>query len=316
MYDSRLCRFLSVDPLAPKYPELTTYQFASNTPIMAIDLDGLESEVKTVASSGTGSGQTYRETGSAEYFNAPLNGSSRISIVSQETGNEIWHQDEAVITAKRDAPPTLYQSPTLAGSLANFAITFKEGVGFALGIYSYHRWEIFNQQEHDAFYKSAKNIAATELAVCKYSAVYGVGCLTGGTSAAVLKSPALQSAIYNGVFEFGYQMVTNKFDVKQVNFVNVLSSSLTLTKIPILNGFIQAGIGEGFKATYDGGYDGIGGTRPVLTVFKDIMVGGLGNSIGDKLGEKTAQLKPIFGKTGFLEFTQTVSGNIISDLIK
>jgi hypothetical protein len=37
-----LCRFLSVDPLAPKYPELTTYQFASNTPIMAIDLDGLE----------------------------------------------------------------------------------------------------------------------------------------------------------------------------------------------------------------------------------------------------------------------------------
>jgi RHS repeat-associated protein len=42
MYDSRLCRFLSVDPLAPKYPELTTYQFASNTPIAAVDLDGLE----------------------------------------------------------------------------------------------------------------------------------------------------------------------------------------------------------------------------------------------------------------------------------
>ncbi len=35
-------RFLSVDPLAPSYPELTTYQFASNTPIAAIDLDGLE----------------------------------------------------------------------------------------------------------------------------------------------------------------------------------------------------------------------------------------------------------------------------------
>lgn len=35
-------RFLSVDPLAPDYPELTPYQFASNRPIDGIDLDGLE----------------------------------------------------------------------------------------------------------------------------------------------------------------------------------------------------------------------------------------------------------------------------------
>jgi hypothetical protein len=35
-------KFLSVDPLSKKYPELTPYQFASNTPIQAIDLDGLE----------------------------------------------------------------------------------------------------------------------------------------------------------------------------------------------------------------------------------------------------------------------------------
>lgn len=37
-----LIRFISVDPLTKKYPELTPYQFASNTPIQAIDLDGLE----------------------------------------------------------------------------------------------------------------------------------------------------------------------------------------------------------------------------------------------------------------------------------
>lgn len=35
-------RFDNVDPLTQKYPELTPYQFASNTPIAAIDLDGLE----------------------------------------------------------------------------------------------------------------------------------------------------------------------------------------------------------------------------------------------------------------------------------
>ncbi|NCT74304.1 MAG: RHS repeat protein [Chitinophagaceae bacterium] len=43
IYDPRLGRFLSVDPLSRKYPFLTPYQFSSNTPISAIDIDGLES---------------------------------------------------------------------------------------------------------------------------------------------------------------------------------------------------------------------------------------------------------------------------------
>ena len=40
--DNRLGRFLSVDPITAKYPELTPYQFASNRPIDGIDMDGLE----------------------------------------------------------------------------------------------------------------------------------------------------------------------------------------------------------------------------------------------------------------------------------
>ena len=46
IYDKRIGRFLSVDPIAKKYPELTPYQFASNTPIIFIDLDGLEGTKK------------------------------------------------------------------------------------------------------------------------------------------------------------------------------------------------------------------------------------------------------------------------------
>ncbi|WP_439697096.1 RHS repeat-associated core domain-containing protein [Mucilaginibacter sp. AW1-7] len=42
IYDPRVGRFLSVDPLSPKYPDLTPYQFGSNRPIDGIDLDGLE----------------------------------------------------------------------------------------------------------------------------------------------------------------------------------------------------------------------------------------------------------------------------------
>ena len=42
IYNPAIAKFLSVDPLTKDYPELTPCQFASNTPIQAIDLDGLE----------------------------------------------------------------------------------------------------------------------------------------------------------------------------------------------------------------------------------------------------------------------------------
>jgi len=46
MYSARLGRFFALDPLAKSYPFYTSYQFAGNTPIMAIDLDGREVLIK------------------------------------------------------------------------------------------------------------------------------------------------------------------------------------------------------------------------------------------------------------------------------
>ncbi|MBC8756061.1 hypothetical protein H2O64_15395 [Kordia sp. YSTF-M3] len=42
IYDARLGKFLSQDPLFKSYPWYTPYQFAGNKPIWATDLDGLE----------------------------------------------------------------------------------------------------------------------------------------------------------------------------------------------------------------------------------------------------------------------------------
>jgi len=44
IYDPRLGRFLSVDPIASSYPWYTPFQFAGNTPIWSVDVDGLEPE--------------------------------------------------------------------------------------------------------------------------------------------------------------------------------------------------------------------------------------------------------------------------------
>jgi len=48
IYNPRLGRFLSVDPLSESYPWYTPYQFAGNKPIIAIDLDGLEEYIVVI----------------------------------------------------------------------------------------------------------------------------------------------------------------------------------------------------------------------------------------------------------------------------
>lgn len=58
IYDPRLGRFLSVDPITAEYPNLTPYQFASNRPIDGIDMDGLEYLTYTIVIAFDGNGGT------------------------------------------------------------------------------------------------------------------------------------------------------------------------------------------------------------------------------------------------------------------
>jgi RHS repeat-associated protein len=44
MYDPRMARFFSVDPLIKSYPWYTSYQYAGNKPVWRIDLDGMQDE--------------------------------------------------------------------------------------------------------------------------------------------------------------------------------------------------------------------------------------------------------------------------------
>jgi len=76
IYDPRLGRFLSVDPLTKDYAFLTPYQFGSNNPIKHIDLDGLEGVDpvgKIIYSCGgfwEGEGDMYN---AANWFNRNIN---------------------------------------------------------------------------------------------------------------------------------------------------------------------------------------------------------------------------------------------------
>ena len=50
IYDPRVGKFLSVDPLAINYPWNSVYAFAENDPINFIDLDGLEKALPSSSS--------------------------------------------------------------------------------------------------------------------------------------------------------------------------------------------------------------------------------------------------------------------------
>lgn len=62
IYDYRLGRFLSEDPLREDFAYLTPYQFASNSPISNIDLDGLEA-IRPEGMAQTPEGGPYGQRG-------------------------------------------------------------------------------------------------------------------------------------------------------------------------------------------------------------------------------------------------------------
>jgi RHS repeat-associated protein len=63
MYDSRLGRWWSVDPLVNKYPGLSPYVFSANIPITLADIDGKDFRIKIESNeSGTGGKITLEST--------------------------------------------------------------------------------------------------------------------------------------------------------------------------------------------------------------------------------------------------------------
>jgi RHS repeat-associated protein len=72
IYNPRIAKFLSVDPLTKEYPWYTPYQFAGNKPIFAVDLDGLEEKeaITTVATTTTATVLTKEAVGKMTFEEA------------------------------------------------------------------------------------------------------------------------------------------------------------------------------------------------------------------------------------------------------
>ncbi len=100
MHDPRVGRFFATDPLESKFPFYSPYQFSSNSPIMSIELEGLES-----SSTGTNVNENGDVLKDYEYnfSTSPPGELKEVEIVAKYKGNRInsetgQNQDNATWT--------------------------------------------------------------------------------------------------------------------------------------------------------------------------------------------------------------------------
>jgi len=107
IYDPRVGRFLSVDPLTKSFPWYTPYQFAGNKPILCIDLDGAE-DVTYYTIHNYKTGKTQQSTIDNLKINKGVPGSlgHGVLTVNEYIQEEWWKEDykRYEFTPTRDQP--------------------------------------------------------------------------------------------------------------------------------------------------------------------------------------------------------------------
>ncbi len=115
IYNARLGRFLSVDPLTRNYPMLTPYQYASNSPVWCIDIDGLEGTPANFKAQQKQMGKDIKTA-------LVLNNASTTELVIAEYLNGI----NGFIATSLDGAVTLVTDPTAL--LNTNAVTMAESI--------------------------------------------------------------------------------------------------------------------------------------------------------------------------------------------
>ena len=95
MYDTRIGRFWGVDPLTKDYPMLTPFQFASCSPILLKDVEGLEGEGNTIGYTSDGIPFYYFNARQSTYVKPKILPEAELKRpLLQVTKQHIPHQGE------------------------------------------------------------------------------------------------------------------------------------------------------------------------------------------------------------------------------
>ena len=149
IYDPRLGRFLSVDPLAKEYPWNSPYSFAENSPIQNIDLDGMEkfpveggafgsktwksgthlgimNRIKVVRQMKIQAASTKRSLDNASNFDA-----QKLSSATGNADEETWYEDSWEFTKTEIWPRAVGTLKTAGGviTIGGSTLLLEFGIG-------------------------------------------------------------------------------------------------------------------------------------------------------------------------------------------
>jgi RHS repeat-associated protein len=244
IYDPRIGKFLSQDPLFQTYPWLTPYQFASNSPIWAVDLDGLESKIVILGQNGlptimekTNDNLVEWQAKKASYYKAFANHAGWVE------GKDEYQ--------KNGSPGPIGGTLTINAMGNTAKISYKEGTAMQATVESFsqgiHAMKVFIYKPDPLVEGSGASSETIQNYVAGVTFFMGGGLKTtlnlGPKSLAFLKSP-----IGKGVFETIAQILV-KGDVKKVDITDVAAQVLVNNRVArdAIKSILDTNLNDGMK---------------------------------------------------------------------
>jgi RHS repeat-associated protein len=290
IYDPRLGKFLSVDPLFKEYPWNSPYAFAENEPIANIDLDGAEKmpykSPSQLPKLGKTSSYKTKMGAGAQVFTAEEWGQkyniTQMTVYEKSTDafGQVHHfntyyfvQDKSLVADKNTSTlsGTSFQN---AGTNWHFYYSTNNGMSTQGGIGQDGANLLGKMAFGGAFAAAASPIIAP------YAISYGTSALTASTGARFVAAAADAGVQYAGnLMEYG-------LGKQNLNNINWSSSGLAFINPASI---LTTGVGGNFlKYTKEnGGKESIVGSKfnlktSTLSSIVDVGGGKVGNFIQDK----------------------------------
>ena len=304
IYDPRLGKFLSVDPLAVKYPFYSPYAFAGNDVIRCIDLDGAEPTSKTEAwkdrkfRSKASSIDVYDKVNhqvfSAHLVNDPNTGKSWIVADDGQGQNKNFY---------------LRNDNGSANSIEYYVEngrTYLHNGHFALFETQNQKEARFGKEIADGFGIALFGLAGGISAAFAAPVAAPIALKTFGGSAA-LRGVAGGA---DGLIQYAQNIPEYGAGFKNLSNINIASIGANIAA-PGSAGILASSLmGNGLTTTLQGGYQGIGSKK---ADYSNMSVNAILSVGGGKLGNGLDKAFSKYLKAG--EITSNAASNLISESV-
>ncbi|WP_341840864.1 RHS repeat-associated core domain-containing protein [Chitinophaga caseinilytica] len=294
IYDPRVGRFLSLDPLMHKYPYFSPFQFAGNSPIKFIDLDGAE------PLGNPADWVTIKDSG-------PLNwGNNSMQLVQDKTGAQYW-----IWTERYTKVNGKWGSYT-----AHKYYWYDPSIVMYTGKDDRDGWvpkPFYDEGEPNSLQKGLYGFAdgAPNVFIWTLAAPFAIPHLVGLAEIGQLEfARRLGGASADVIF----QTITNKGDLSKNNYWSTVGEIVTGN--PFMSSFIGA-MGKDGRMFHPSELAG----KDIKDLGFETLIGGLGNVFGGWFTEKVVKNGKVteWGANYLVSLLGDINGNglsYIGDILK